>query len=249
MTGSTDGIGRETARALAAAGVRVIVHGRSKLKVDATVSELAAALPGAQLDGAAFDLGSLAAVRRGGQALQGKVDVLVNNAGVLRERARRHRRRHRADARGEPRRAVRARGAAAAAAHDQRRVDRAHARRRRRSRARARLHGLRRVRGQQARQRDARAVARRSRTRGVQPAPRRDRDQAAPPGLRAQCGGDSLAAGAHDAACGFAIAEAIADPPGSYFVDGVATPAGVGRAISAQRDALWEATARRLAGL
>ena len=37
VTGATDGIGRATARAWAAAGMKVIVHGRSKLKVDAAL--------------------------------------------------------------------------------------------------------------------------------------------------------------------------------------------------------------------
>ena len=37
----TLGIGRATARALAAAGMKVVVHGRSKVKVDATLAELA----------------------------------------------------------------------------------------------------------------------------------------------------------------------------------------------------------------
>ena len=60
VTGSTDGIGRQTARALAAAGMKVIVHGRSKPKVDATLAELREELPGGELEGVSFDLGTLA---------------------------------------------------------------------------------------------------------------------------------------------------------------------------------------------
>ena len=86
VTGSTDGIGRQTARMLAAGGMHVIVHGRSKLKVDATVSALRSELPGATLDAVAFDLGTLAGVRRGAEAILALVPelhVLVNNAGIF----------------------------------------------------------------------------------------------------------------------------------------------------------------------
>jgi len=86
ITGSTDGIGRATARALAAGGMTVIVHGRSKAKVDATLAALREELPGAELDGVAFDLGSQAAVRRGAEQVLARVPalhVLVNNAGLF----------------------------------------------------------------------------------------------------------------------------------------------------------------------
>ena len=59
VTGSTDGIGRQVARQLAAGGTHVIVHGRSKAKVDATLDALRGELPGASLDGVSFDLGRL----------------------------------------------------------------------------------------------------------------------------------------------------------------------------------------------
>ena len=86
VTGSTDGIGRQVARTLAAAGMHVIVHGRSKAKVDAALAALREELPGAQLDGVAFDLGSLASVRKGAEAvlaLTPVLHVLVNNAGIF----------------------------------------------------------------------------------------------------------------------------------------------------------------------
>ncbi|HMG20962.1 MAG TPA: SDR family NAD(P)-dependent oxidoreductase [Kofleriaceae bacterium] len=85
VTGSTDGIGRATARALAAGGMKVILHGRTKLKVDAAVAALSQELPGAELDGVAFDLGSQAAVRRGAEQILARapaLHVLVNNAGI-----------------------------------------------------------------------------------------------------------------------------------------------------------------------
>jgi NAD(P)-dependent dehydrogenase (short-subunit alcohol dehydrogenase family) len=86
VTGSTDGIGRATARALAAGGMTVILHGRTKPKVDAALAALAAELPGAELDGVSFDLGSVAAVQRGAEQILARVPalhVVVNNAGIF----------------------------------------------------------------------------------------------------------------------------------------------------------------------
>jgi NAD(P)-dependent dehydrogenase (short-subunit alcohol dehydrogenase family) len=86
VTGSTDGIGRATVRALAASGHKVIVHGRSKAKVDATIDRLASELPGADLEGVAFDLASPVAVRRGAAQILERLPalhVLVNNAGLF----------------------------------------------------------------------------------------------------------------------------------------------------------------------
>lgn len=86
ITGSTDGIGRATARALAAGGMKVILHGRTKLKVDAALASLGEELPGAELEGVSFDLGSQAAVRRGAEQILARVPalhVLINNAGIF----------------------------------------------------------------------------------------------------------------------------------------------------------------------
>lgn len=86
VTGSTDGIGRQTARTLAAGGASVIVHGRSKPTVDATLAALREELPGATLAGIAFDLGNLASVRRGAEELLATtpaLHALVNNAGIF----------------------------------------------------------------------------------------------------------------------------------------------------------------------
>jgi NAD(P)-dependent dehydrogenase (short-subunit alcohol dehydrogenase family) len=86
VTGSTDGIGRHTARQLAARGMKVIVHGRSKAKVDATLEALRGELPGAELDGVAFDIGRLSEVRRGAKLIleqAPELDVLLNNAGIF----------------------------------------------------------------------------------------------------------------------------------------------------------------------
>lgn len=86
ITGSTDGIGRATARALAAAGLQVILHGRTKVKVDQTIAALRDELPGAELEGVSFDLGSQAAIRRGAEQILARVPalhVMINNAGIF----------------------------------------------------------------------------------------------------------------------------------------------------------------------
>src|SRR6185369_15155395 len=86
VTGSTDGIGRATARALAAGGMKVILHGRSKAKVDAAIAQLAAELPGAELEGVSFDLASQKAIRNGAAQILERLPalhVLVNNAGIF----------------------------------------------------------------------------------------------------------------------------------------------------------------------
>jgi NAD(P)-dependent dehydrogenase (short-subunit alcohol dehydrogenase family) len=84
ITGSTGGLGREVARALAAGGAHIIVHGRSEERGRELVDEIAAAGVGS----AAFyraDLASLAETRELAQAIlrdYDRLDVLVNNAGV-----------------------------------------------------------------------------------------------------------------------------------------------------------------------
>ena len=89
VTGSTDGIGKETALALARKGCRVIVHGRSRAKVDAAIASLRQALGEghgqARLEGWACDLSSLAEVRAKSRellALAPRLDVFLHNAGV-----------------------------------------------------------------------------------------------------------------------------------------------------------------------
>lgn len=84
VTGSTDGLGREVARRLAAAGAHVIVHGRNVERGEALVAELAKGGKGNARFYAA-DLASLDQVRRlADNVLRDyqRLDLLVNNAGV-----------------------------------------------------------------------------------------------------------------------------------------------------------------------
>jgi NAD(P)-dependent dehydrogenase (short-subunit alcohol dehydrogenase family) len=79
VTGSTGGIGRETARLLCDEGARVVITGRDAGRVEATREELGAAL------GVVADLAKAEApqeVIAEATARVGPVDVLVNNVGV-----------------------------------------------------------------------------------------------------------------------------------------------------------------------
>ena len=80
VTGSTRGLGLAFAQALADAGARVAVNGRSAELVEA----VAAAIPGAIA--APFDVTDEGAVAAGVARL-GPVDVLVNNAGMARRKS------------------------------------------------------------------------------------------------------------------------------------------------------------------
>ncbi len=85
ITGSTDGLGREVARRLAAQGAHVIVHGRNAERGNAVVAEIAASGQGSARFYQA-DFASLADVRRLAADVRRdytRLDVLVNNAGVI----------------------------------------------------------------------------------------------------------------------------------------------------------------------
>lgn len=85
VTGCYSGLGKETARALAAKGAHVILSGRDATKLSATADEIATAT-GAKIDTLVCDLASLASVRTAGEEARerfGHIDVLINNAGVM----------------------------------------------------------------------------------------------------------------------------------------------------------------------
>ncbi|WP_018335784.1 SDR family NAD(P)-dependent oxidoreductase [Actinomycetospora chiangmaiensis] len=80
VTGSTSGIGAATARALTAAGLRVLVTGRDKNRGDALAAELGTTFLPSDLTGSPDELRTFAAAAT--DALDGHVDVLVHNAAV-----------------------------------------------------------------------------------------------------------------------------------------------------------------------
>ena len=86
ITGSTDGIGKETAFHLAGRGYRVLIHGRDPEKLERTISEVKKQSGNSNITGYVADLSSLLEVKEMAVALldvEKKLDVLLNNAGVI----------------------------------------------------------------------------------------------------------------------------------------------------------------------
>jgi NAD(P)-dependent dehydrogenase (short-subunit alcohol dehydrogenase family) len=89
VTGSTDGIGRETALELARLGARVVVHGRSAVRVADAHEELKSVSEVPPPAPVIADFSSLAQVRAMAAELEQRgvaLDTLVNNAGVYMKR-------------------------------------------------------------------------------------------------------------------------------------------------------------------
>ena len=86
VTGSTAGIGRAIAVALAREGARVVINGRQAGRVAAACAELRGELPGASIEGIAADLGSPQGIAALLAALPA-VDILVNNLGIFEPKA------------------------------------------------------------------------------------------------------------------------------------------------------------------
>lgn len=86
VTGANTGIGLETARGLAAAGLRTVLLCRNAERAEAARADIAATVPGAELHVVLADLGEQAQVRRAAAEVADRFDrlhVLVNNAGVI----------------------------------------------------------------------------------------------------------------------------------------------------------------------
>ncbi len=85
VTGANTGIGKITARELAARGAHVILACRNEAKTDAVIDEIRRAVPGAQVEYVHLDLGDLASVRACAAALLARklaIHGLINNAGL-----------------------------------------------------------------------------------------------------------------------------------------------------------------------
>ncbi len=85
ITGSTDGLGRGTALALAERGAAVILHGRDRAKLERVEGEVRRATGNKRTEGYLADLSSLAEVRRLAAEVQDDhehLDLLINNAGI-----------------------------------------------------------------------------------------------------------------------------------------------------------------------
>jgi len=86
VTGGTSGIGTETARALAAAGARVVITARDKAKAEDALDRLNQVAPDADFDYALVDLGSLDRVRQTSEDILERfpvINIMINNAGVM----------------------------------------------------------------------------------------------------------------------------------------------------------------------
>jgi len=86
VTGSSDGIGRETACILAERGARVILHGRDPERLAAAARAVDARSGSWPVAQELADFASLEAVRQLGASLLDqfpRIDVLINNAGVI----------------------------------------------------------------------------------------------------------------------------------------------------------------------
>jgi len=86
VTGGTSGIGRETARALAAAGAHVVITARDATKADETISSLREAAPAGVFDVVVLELASLASVRDAAKDILARfpaIHILINNAAVM----------------------------------------------------------------------------------------------------------------------------------------------------------------------
>ena len=86
ITGAASGLGRESARTLAAHGASVTVLARSAERAAGAVAEIEGLVPGAEVEPGVVDLADLSTVRSFAEdylATHDAVDVLINNAGVM----------------------------------------------------------------------------------------------------------------------------------------------------------------------
>jgi NAD(P)-dependent dehydrogenase (short-subunit alcohol dehydrogenase family) len=84
ITGSTDGVGRHVAGKLAAAGAKVLIHGRDKKRAKSLIDEIRGGGYGEPTFYAA-DLSSLAGARRLAEAVLAdhkRLDLFISNAGI-----------------------------------------------------------------------------------------------------------------------------------------------------------------------
>ncbi len=86
VTGATDGLGKRVALELAAKGAAVLLHGRSPERLDAALEKLRKETGSQNLSAYLADLSSLGEVRAMAEQVlseHDRLDVLVNNAGII----------------------------------------------------------------------------------------------------------------------------------------------------------------------
>jgi NAD(P)-dependent dehydrogenase (short-subunit alcohol dehydrogenase family) len=83
VTGANSGLGLVTARELARAGARVVLACRSTEKGEAAAARIVSAVPGAVVETAVLDLADLGSVREFAATAPDRLDLLINNAGLM----------------------------------------------------------------------------------------------------------------------------------------------------------------------
>jgi short-subunit dehydrogenase len=86
ISGSTEGIGKSTAKGLLLQGHHVVIHGRNGEKVKQTVIELQQITNSKAIDSFVCDLSNLEDVAKMAKNINNKfakLDVLINNAGTM----------------------------------------------------------------------------------------------------------------------------------------------------------------------
>jgi len=85
ITGSTDGIGKQTAIDLSKMGAHVIIHGRDKNRTQNTVYEIQDMTGNMHIDHFTADFTSMEDIRKMSKNIHDKyhhIDILINNAGI-----------------------------------------------------------------------------------------------------------------------------------------------------------------------
>lgn len=86
ITGSTDGIGLETAKELAGLGHKVLIHGRNEKKLQDAAEAIKSSAGDVELESYLADLSSLKQTAKMAQVILEKndtIDVIINNAGIF----------------------------------------------------------------------------------------------------------------------------------------------------------------------
>src|SRR5687768_5046873 len=86
VTGANSGLGLVTAQQLAEAGATVVLACRNEAKAQTAAAEIVRRSPGADVETGSLDLGDLASIEKfaaGQIAGHDRLDLLVNNAGIM----------------------------------------------------------------------------------------------------------------------------------------------------------------------